>query len=118
MRWMYNLEHIIRFFQRQAKDKYAVIEALVHLREFPWIADEEKLKIYVETLRKYGLYDQDYDGPKDNFLESHRAIPIPEDPRPKPEDDIVWEDVIGDFQQEFYNVRLLSGVKMFSSIMN
>lgn len=118
MRWKYNLEDLIRFFQRQMKDNFVVIEALANLYEFEYIADEEKIKLYLETLRKYGLFETDYNGDKENYLLKHRQIPLPEDPPKIPEEDIVWESFDQSYQMELYNVRLINGVVEFRSIMN
>lgn len=118
MKWRYYLEDLVRFFQRQMKDKFVVIEALVNLYEFELIADEEKIKLYLETLRKYGLYEIGYKGPKEKFFESHREIPLPEDPPKLPEEEIVWEHFETPVQMEYYNVTMINGVVEFRSIMN
>lgn len=112
----YFLKDILAFFQRQVKDKYVVIEATVNLIEFKsdFLPEEEKEKIILETLRKYGLFESDFDGDR-NFLQN--ITPIPE-PEKKPEEEIVWEQKAFETQIELYNIRLLNAVVEFKNFMN
>lgn len=112
----YLLKDILLFWQRQAKDNFSVIEAIVNLIEFKSenLPDSEKDTVILETLRKYGLFEIGYEGER-NFLE--RITPIPE-PISKPEEDIQWEHNVFEAQLEFYNIRLLNTVVEFRSFMN
>lgn len=113
----YTLKDLIQFWQRQNKDSFCVIEAIVNLIEYKSenLPDSEKEKIIIETLRKYGLFEIGYDGDRSNFLE--KITPIPK-PATKPEEDIQWEHFSYEIQIELYNIRLLNTVVEFKSFMN
>jgi hypothetical protein len=112
----YFLKDILAFFQRQVKGKYVVIEAIVNLIEFKsdFLSESEKEKVILETLRKYGLFEGDYEGDR-TYLEN--ITPIPEQEK-KPEEEIVWEKKAFETQIELYNIRLLNGVVEFKNFMN
>lgn len=113
---IYELKDILLFWQRQAKDNFSVIEAIVNLIEYKSknLPDSEKDKVILDTLRKYGLFEIGYEGER-NFLE--RKSPIPE-PATKPEEDIQWELHSYEAQMELYNIRLLNAVVEFINFMN
>lgn len=114
---IYPLKDLIQFWQRQAKDNFCVIEAIVNLIEYKSenLPDSEKEKIILETLRKYGLFEISYNGDRSSFLE--KITPIPE-PETNPEEEIQWEDFSHEIQIELYNIRLLNTVVEFKSFMN
>ena len=114
----YNLKSLLLFWQRQMDDEFRVIQALVDLFEFEKMADEEKLKVYLETLRKYGLYENSYKGKRGDFKMKSREFFLPEDPVKKLEDDIAWLQHSQEIYVECYNVRLMNAVVEFRSIMN
>lgn len=99
-------------------DEFRVIQALVNLFEFEKMADEEKLKVYLQTLREYGLYENGYNGKKGDFKQKTREVFLPEDPVKKLEDDIVWHQQSLEVYIEYYNVSLMNAVVEFRSIMN
>lgn len=112
----YSLDDILFFWQRQVKDNFSVIEAIVNLIEYKSenLPDSEKDKIILDTLRKYGLFEIGYEGDR-NFL--HQITPIPQ-PASRPEEDIQWEHSTFEAQLEVYNIKLLNAVVEFQSFMN
>lgn len=117
MNEVYILKDILLFWQRQAKDDFSVVEAIVNLIEYESenLPDSEKEKIIIETLRKYGLFEIGYDGDRSRFLE---RITLISEPAKKPEEDIQWEHEPYEVQIELYNIRLLNAVVEFRSFMN
>jgi len=113
----YLLKDLIAFWQRQMKDDFHVIEALVNLVEYQSenLPDSEKGKVILETLRKYGLFEIGYRGDRTNFLKY--ITPIPES-ESKPEESIDWERKSVETKMELYNIRLLNATIEFINFMN
>lgn len=118
MEEFYSFRELLKFLQRQHHDSYVVIEAIVNLIEFKseTLPDESKPQIIIETLRKYGLYEVGFEGPK-TFKENAPKIKFPEKPE-KPEAKIDWFGDNFSAQLEQYNVSILNGIAMFESFMN
>lgn len=116
MNWTYRFNDLLLFLQRQAKDNFRVIEAIVNLIEYKSenLPESKKEEIILETLRLYGLFEIGYDGDM-SFLERITTIP---EPKTKPEEDIQWEHHTYEAQYELYNIRLLNTIVEFKSFMN
>jgi hypothetical protein len=100
------------------QDEFKVIEALANLVECPGISDEEKVKVMVETLQRYGLFEIGFSGDRNSYLRKARNQTLPEDPPKKVEDDIEWHPNGVEVPMELYNIRLMNAVVQFDNIMN
>lgn len=114
----YSLRELLRFFQRQQRSDYEVIDALVNLIDYKSenLPEEKKPQIIVDTLRKYGLYEVGFEGQK-TFKEDVPKIKLPEEPV-KSEGKRDWFGPSFIAQLEQYNVRILNGIAKFESFMN
>lgn len=118
MNEFYTLEELLKFFQRQSTQNYVVIEAIVNLIEYKSdnLPDDKKPQIIIDTLRKYGLYEEDFEGER-TFNADTPKINLPEEPT-KPESKTDWFAPKFTAQLEQYNIRVLNGIAKFESFMN
>lgn len=112
----YTLKDLVLFWQRQTRDSYCVIEAIINLIEYDseTLTDDKKTKIIIDTLRKYGLFEVGYKGDR-NFSEK-REIYFHEEPIP--EEKVDWDQNVQDVQIELYNIELLNTIVEFQEFMN
>lgn len=118
MEEFYSLRELVKFFQRQEKDGYIVIEAIANLINYKSenLPEDKKPQIVVDTLRKWGLYEVGFEGEK-KFKENEPKLKLPEEPE-KPESKPDWFGPTFTAQLEQYNVRILNCIAKFESFMN
>jgi hypothetical protein len=116
MKRTYTILELIEFWRRQSKENYKVIEAIVNLVEFQTehLSDAEKMQVIIDTLRKFGLFEIEYDG--DRSFESKEFI-IPEKPE-ESQKDISWEKKPFEVQIEIYYIQILDKIVEFAVYMN
>lgn len=118
MNIFYSLRELLKFLQRQDKDDYIVIEAIVNLIEYKSdnLPDSEKPEIIVETFRKYGLYEVGFEGKK-KFVEDAPKLKLPEEPvLPESKENWFGNEFIAQLEQ--YNIQVLNTTVKFESFMN
>ncbi|MCB9188047.1 MAG: hypothetical protein H6599_02075 [Flavobacteriales bacterium] len=117
---LYELKDLLLFWQRQMKDGFRVIEALVNLLEVKQISEEEKHKVILETLQRYGLFEVGYDGDRDNFLQGQSEIVDSVMNLTEDNDEIQWSKSPGDITvpMEIYVLKVLTGKATFTVILN
>lgn len=119
MKETYILKDLLLFWQMQAKDNFAVIEALVNLIEYESenLSEENKKEVILSTLRKYGLYEIGYKGER-NFQERSRKVDLKEDKPKTPESEMEWNNLEFIVPIDLYNIRLLNVAVEFESYLN
>jgi hypothetical protein len=116
----FTLEDLLMFWQRQMKDGFRVIEALVNLIEYPNLTDEQKHEVILETLHKYGLYEIDYEGERGDFLIGQSEavdtmFEVDDDSEKIKEDKKPGET---QYQVEIYSIKLMNGRTSFTFVLN
>lgn len=118
MEAFYSLRELVKFFQRQERDGYVVLEAIVNLIEYKSdnLPEEKKPQIIIDTLRKYGLYEVGFEGEK-TFVEDAPKLTLPEE-QELPDSKKDWFKPSFSTQLEQYNIRVLNCIAKFESFMN
>lgn len=71
---LYKLTDLLLFWERQKLDDFRVLEAIVHLKQFDKLPEEKKKEIIIDTLRKYGLFETDFEGDRNDFIQKQSDI--------------------------------------------
>ena len=112
----YSIDDILQFFQRQMHDEFRVIEAIVNLIEYD--NDEmDKHEVIIDTLRRYGLFEEGYEGPR-NFIDKSRSAIVEEFDDDSPEASFEWIKDEAMIPIELYNITLLNRTVMFQNFLN
>lgn len=113
----YSMRELLKFFQRQHRDNYEVIEAVVNLMDYKSknLPEERKPQIILNTFRKHGLYEIGFEGEK-TFRDAAK-IKLPEEPE-LPEGKVDWFGFEFKTQLEQYNIRVLNCTVKFESFMS
>lgn len=116
MKKTYEILDLLEFWRRQTRDNYRVIEAIVNLIEYQTenLTDAQKMQVIVDTLRKYGLFEIEYDG--DRTFEKMEYI-IPDRPK-ESELDVVWEQKPFECQMEIFYIKILNTRAEFTVFLN
>lgn len=116
MKKTYTILDLLEFWRRQARENYNVIEAIVNLVEYQTksLTDAQKMQVIIDTLRKYGLFEIEYDG--DRTFEKMEYI-IPDRPK-ESELDVVWEQKPFEVQMEIFYIRILNTTAEFTVFLN
>lgn len=115
---LYSLRELLKFLQRQHRQGYIVIEAIINLIEYKSdnLPDEKKPQIILETFRKYGLYEVGFEGER-AFDENAQKIILPEEPE-KTESKTDWFQPRFTTKLEQYNIQVLNATVKFESFLN
>lgn len=119
MKQTYLLSDLISFWQRQMKEEFNVIQALVNLVEFEssHLPKEEKEKIIIETLRKYGLFEIEYKGDK-SFKISNNNLSDTIELYENSKAEFEWYRNELSASLEIYIINILNAKIEFTSFMN
>lgn len=115
---LYSLKELLKLLQRQKKEGYTMIEAIVNLMEYKsdTLPEDKKLIIIVDLFRKYGLYEIGFEGEK-TFKEDVTELKSFEEVEFSKKE-IDWFIPPYSFQKEQYNIQILNSIIKFEVYMN
>lgn len=116
MKKTYEILDLLEFWRRQTRDNYRVIEAIVNLIEYQTenLTDAQKMQVIIDTLRKYGLFEIEYEGDR-----SYNQKDLSTDDKPKEgELDVVWEQKPFECQLEIFYIKILNTRAEFTVFLN
>lgn len=112
----YKISDLLKFLKSQSSENLYVIDAIVNLVNYKTdrITDAQKLSVIIDTLRKFDLFEIEYDG-DESFKKRVFRIPKRQQGR---DTKMTWEQLQIELLQEKFSIQMLNENVDFKVFLN